>query len=70
MTLNRAFLPQLCKRLGSTDLASVVKMMQHKPFLIEEKMDGERIQLHKKGNEYKYISRWVFVVPVLILADR
>ncbi|GHJ87568.1 hypothetical protein NliqN6_3970 [Naganishia liquefaciens] len=51
------FLPQLCKRLGSTDLNVVVKMMQHKPFLMEEKMDGERIQLHKKGNEYVYASR-------------
>jgi DNA ligase-4 len=45
-------------------------MMQHKPFLIEEKMDGERIQLHKKGNEYKYISRCVLAVPASILADR
>lgn len=55
--MNKTFLPQLCKRLGSTDLNGVVKMMGHKPFLIEEKMDGERIQLHKKGNEYLYASR-------------
>jgi DNA ligase-4 len=44
--------------------------MQHKPFLIEEKMDGERIQLHKKGNEYKYISRWVECPCFGSLADQ
>ncbi|TIC57387.1 ATP-dependent DNA ligase [Wallemia mellicola] len=27
------------------------------PFVVEEKMDGERIQLHKKGTKYKYWSR-------------
>ncbi|KAJ9107908.1 hypothetical protein QFC19_002651 [Naganishia cerealis] len=57
VTIMRAFLPQLCKRLGSTDLNTVVKMMSNKPFLIEEKLDGERIQLHKKGDEYMYYSR-------------
>lgn len=32
-------------------------------FIIEEKLDGERIQLHKVGNSYKYYSRLVrFVV--------
>lgn len=28
-------------------------------FLIEEKLDGERMQLHKKGRKYKYFSRYV-----------
>jgi len=26
-------------------------------FIIEEKLDGERIQLHKVGDQYKYWSR-------------
>jgi DNA ligase-4 len=30
-----------------------------KEFFIEEKIDGERIQLHKRGNEYFYCSRSV-----------
>ena len=31
--------------------------MNYKSFLIETKVDGERIQLHKKGDEYRYFSR-------------
>lgn len=30
-----------------------------KEFIIEEKLDGNRLQLHKIGDEYKYYSRWV-----------
>ena len=34
--------------------------MEHQPFYIETKFDGERIQLHKQNNQYKYFSRrWV-----------
>lgn len=29
-------------------------------FIIEEKLDGERIQMHKKGDTYMYASRRVF----------
>lgn len=33
-------------------------------FIIEEKLDGERIQLHKMGNKYLYASRSaLFVSP-------
>lgn len=28
-------------------------------FIMEEKLDGERIQLHKRGNEFYFCSRWV-----------
>ncbi|XP_014680944.1 PREDICTED: DNA ligase 4-like [Priapulus caudatus] len=35
----------------------VEKLMGHGKFFIETKWDGERMQLHKKGNEYKYFSR-------------
>ena len=26
-------------------------------FIMEEKLDGERIQLHKRGDEFRYYSR-------------
>ncbi|XP_071941905.1 DNA ligase 4-like [Antedon mediterranea] len=35
----------------------VEKLMEHKPFFIETKVDGERMQLHKDGDKYKYFSR-------------
>lgn len=57
VTLFRSFLPQLCKRSGTPDLVAIAKLMPNKPFLIEEKLDGERIQLHKRGREYFYCSR-------------
>ena len=31
-------------------------------FVMEEKLDGERIQLHKRGNEFFYCSRRVLLV--------
>ncbi|ELU10753.1 hypothetical protein CAPTEDRAFT_17890 [Capitella teleta] len=31
--------------------------MNNKSFFLETKFDGERMQLHKKGDEYKYFSR-------------
>ncbi|EED80930.1 predicted protein [Postia placenta Mad-698-R] len=33
-----------------------LKEMQGSSFIIEEKLDGERVQLHKRGNEYFYCS--------------
>ncbi|KAI0704277.1 ATP dependent DNA ligase domain-containing protein [Cytidiella melzeri] len=54
--LFRAFAPMLCKRtMGKVEEA--VKEMQGSKFIIEEKLDGERMQLHKRGNEYFYCSR-------------
>lgn len=35
----------------------VERHMEHKPFYIETKLDGERIQLHKDGDKFKYFSR-------------
>lgn len=55
--LFRAFTPMLCRR--PTKLEESVKEMQGKTFIIEEKLDGERIQLHKRGDEFFYCSRWV-----------
>ncbi|KDQ61444.1 hypothetical protein JAAARDRAFT_30880 [Jaapia argillacea MUCL 33604] len=54
--LFRAFAPMLCKR-PTRKIEESVKEMQGRSFIIEEKLDGERIQLHKRGNEYWYCSR-------------
>ncbi|KAG2150301.1 ATP dependent DNA ligase domain-containing protein [Suillus bovinus] len=54
--LFRAFAPMLCKRSIHKIEDSVKEMQGHK-FIIEEKLDGERMQLHKRGNEYFYCSR-------------
>ncbi|KAE9399995.1 DNA ligase 4 [Gymnopus androsaceus JB14] len=51
-----AFTPMLCKRPTKT-IEHTVKDMQGSEFVIEEKLDGERMQLHKRGNEYFYCSR-------------
>ncbi|KAJ6591668.1 DNA ligase IV [Mycena vulgaris] len=51
-----AFAPMLCKRPTKT-IEGTVKEMGGSEFIIEEKLDGERIQLHKRGNEYFYCSR-------------
>ncbi len=48
----------LCKR-PTKKIEDSVKEMQGRAFIIEEKLDGERIQLHKRGNEYFYCSRSV-----------
>lgn len=59
--LFRAFAPMLCKRPLHA-IEATVKKMGGSEFLIEEKLDGERIQLHKKGNEYFYCSRYVILL--------
>lgn len=56
--LFRAFAPMLCKRPGAK-IEDTIKDMEGRNFIIEEKLDGERIQLHKRGNEYFYCSRFV-----------
>ncbi|KAG1700928.1 DNA ligase 4 [Nymphon striatum] len=35
----------------------VMKLMNDEPFYIETKFDGERVQIHKQKNEYKFFSR-------------
>jgi hypothetical protein len=50
----------LCKR-PTHRIEETVKEMGGRSFIIEEKLDGERMQLHKRGNEYYYCSRLVFV---------
>lgn len=48
----------LCKR-PTKKIEDTVREMGGTEFLIEEKLDGERMQLHKRGNEYFYCSRSV-----------
>ena len=36
-------------------------------FWIEEKLDGERIQLHKQGHDFRFFSRWFHEFYTLIL---
>jgi DNA ligase-4 len=50
----------LCKR-PTKKIEDTVKEMSGSEFFIEEKLDGERIQLHKRGNEYFYCSRYVIL---------
>ncbi|KAK3736164.1 hypothetical protein QZH41_015551 [Actinostola sp. cb2023] len=54
ITLFSPFRPMLGQR-GSLD--EIEKLMDHQTFYIEEKVDGERMQLHKDNNSYKYYSR-------------
>jgi ATP-dependent DNA ligase len=54
--LFRAFAPMLCKR-PTGNIEESVKDMEGHTFFLEEKLDGERIQLHKRRNEYFYCSR-------------
>ena len=54
--LFRAFAPMLCKR-PAAKFDDTIKDMEGRAFIMEEKLDGERMQLHKRGNEYFYCSR-------------
>ncbi|KAM4537951.1 DNA ligase 4 [Fundulus diaphanus] len=49
-----AFKPMLA---AVANIRNVEKQMGNSPFYIETKLDGERIQLHKDGDVYKYFSR-------------
>ncbi|ORX34780.1 ATP dependent DNA ligase domain-domain-containing protein [Kockovaella imperatae] len=59
--LFRCFLPQLCYRSPSSSHEAISKLVgaPHKEFIMEEKLDGERIQLHMRnsGAQWFYCSR-------------
>ncbi|KAF9418488.1 DNA ligase (ATP), partial [Entomortierella beljakovae] len=55
VNLCQPFKPMLSKRLPSPK--DVVESMGNMPFWIETKLDGERVQIHKDGNNYRYWSR-------------
>ncbi|KAM8904251.1 DNA ligase 4 isoform 1-T2 [Spinachia spinachia] len=52
-----AFKPMLA---AVANIRNVEKQMGNAPFYIQTKLDGERIQLHKDGDVYKYFSRNAF----------
>ncbi|XP_040043330.2 DNA ligase 4 [Gasterosteus aculeatus] len=52
-----AFKPMLA---AVANIRNVEKQMGNGPFYIQTKLDGERIQLHKDGDVYKYFSRNAF----------
>ncbi|KAJ8019961.1 DNA ligase 4 [Holothuria leucospilota] len=54
ISLFSPFSPMLGMRANTNQ---VERLMNHQPFYIETKLDGERIQLHKNGDNYKYFSR-------------
>lgn len=58
----------LCKR-PTKKIEDSVKEMGGGEFIIEEKLDGERMQLHKRGNEYFYCSRSVSSSMAILVAD-
>jgi DNA ligase-4 len=58
--LFRSFLPQLCYRSPTSSHESVAKLVgAPNEFVMEEKLDGERMQLHMRGNgaQWCYWSR-------------
>ncbi|XP_054830436.1 DNA ligase 4 [Eublepharis macularius] len=54
ISLFSAFKPMLA---AIADIQQIEKQMNHQSFYIETKLDGERIQMHKDGDVYKYFSR-------------
>ena len=53
--LNESFTPMLSQLVG--DLDKILNIMGNKDFFVEEKLDGERVLLHKDGENYRYFSR-------------
>ncbi|XP_048358612.1 DNA ligase 4 [Sphaerodactylus townsendi] len=54
ISLFSAFKPMLA---AIANIPQIEKQMNHQSFYIETKLDGERIQMHKDGDVYKYFSR-------------
>lgn len=48
---------------------NVVKLMEGRPFVIENKFDGERVQVHKDGKNIKLFSRFVYQTALQGMAD-
>ncbi|KAF9131934.1 DNA ligase (ATP) [Mortierella sp. 14UC] len=55
VNVNHPFKPMLSKRIPTAK--DVVVSMESQPFWIETKIDGERVQIHKDGENYRYWSR-------------
>lgn len=46
--------PQLCDRMSEKQINELIGKAE---MFAETKMDGERVQLHKKGDDYRYFTR-------------
>ncbi|KAF9912484.1 DNA ligase (ATP) [Linnemannia zychae] len=55
VNVNHPFKPMLSKRIPTA--RGVVVSMENQSFWIETKIDGERVQIHKDGENYRYWSR-------------
>lgn len=51
ITLLKPFRPMLTDRM---EVSKFITQMRNKPFYVESKLDGERIQIHKKGTRFVY----------------
>ncbi|KAG0147351.1 hypothetical protein CROQUDRAFT_656279 [Cronartium quercuum f. sp. fusiforme G11] len=59
VSIFHVFKPMLANR-NRKDLKAIAKLMlsgNQDEFYIDEKLDGERIQMHKQGDQYRYWSR-------------
>lgn len=54
ISLFSAFKPMLA---AIANIERIEKDMKHQSFYIETKLDGERMQMHRHGDEYQYFSR-------------
>ncbi|KZS11985.1 DNA ligase 4 [Daphnia magna] len=54
ISLFNPFRPMLADRL---EMSKIFAKMGNKPFYVETKIDGERMQIHKSGKRYGYYSR-------------
>lgn len=54
ITLFSGFKPMLA---AVANMKNIEKLMHNQGFYLETKLDGERMQLHKDGDVYKYFSR-------------
>ncbi|XP_064490399.1 DNA ligase 4-like [Ornithodoros turicata] len=54
ISLFSPFRPMLAER---AEPKTVERQMNHEPFFVETKFDGERLQVHKDGDIFKYFSR-------------
>lgn len=64
ITLFQNFAPMLCKRPPAR-LEDSLRGMGDRPFVIEEKLDGERMQLHKRGSGFFFCSRYCLSVIII-----
>ncbi|KAH6934390.1 hypothetical protein HPB50_024031 [Hyalomma asiaticum] len=54
VSLFHAVRPMLAER---AEPRSVERLLNHEPFFAETKFDGERLQVHKDGSEFRYFTR-------------